>query len=286
MRFRSRLVRSFGALLLALIVCAALALSACAGGTSASGSGNGTGSANGGSSQPSQQAKQILEQARTANLQNAQVTVQQKVTTRQGSLTANSSGPVALQPYAFDWTTRTQGPGIALETQEILVNNTLYVKQAGASTWRALPLDQVQQYTGISGGAAQALTASPAQWLNVPNPTLVGTEQVNGQPAYHLRGTVTKSGQTQGATGTSASNGQAQGAGTGAFTEDLWISKQTHQPLKIVLHGTATANASGANGSTATSQSQQVTVDQTMVFSQWNQGVSITPPPASAVAGG
>ena len=87
------------------------------------------------------------------------------------------------------------------------------------------------------------------------NPTIVGSETINGEDAYHVTATVTKA--------------DAQSIAAGALTSatpaiDLWITKKSYDIAKLTLND---AGATGAN-----------TTTWTLLISKQNEPVTIQRP--------
>ncbi len=107
---------------------------------------------------------------------------------------------------------------------------------------------------GVSGG-------SFTDFGSIGNPTLVGTETVDGYQTYHLRGTPTTATPTAGSSSTPG-------------TEDLWVKTDNFYPVKAML--TQTSSVSG----------QTASENLTITFTSWNTGLTINVPPANDVVNG
>lgn len=91
---------------------------------------------------------------------------------------------------------------------------------------------------------------------NLQNPTIAGTDTINGQDSYHITATVKKA--------------DAQPIAGGALNSDtlpidLWIGKQNKDILKLILH-----DSGGAGGNSATTW--------TLLLTKQNEPVTINKP--------
>ncbi len=246
--------------LLILLVLVVLSVAACAGSGGATTGGSGTGGSDA-------KAQSILQHARAAKLHDALVSSTELVTVAGITTSALSVGAATFSPDQADLTTAVRVAGRqVLASDEILANNTLYVKAAGASTWHAYPVTAAAAAASNPVGAwLQSQYFSPSHFLALSNPRYVGTQALNGVSVYHLRGTgstvvqVPKSLSSPGAPGTTSQ--------TATYTEDLYVRTDTYQPVRV----DTVARASFG------------TIEWATDFSRWNAGVTIAPPPASAV---
>lgn len=244
--------------LAALVFMLALALAACAGiGGSTAGSATTGGS--------DARAQSILQHARAANLHDALVSSTELVTVAGVTTTALSVGAATFSPDQADLTTsvRVAGQQI-LASHEILAQNTLYVKTAGASTWHAYPITAAAAIAGNPVGAwVQTQYFSPSHFLVLPNAQYVGEQTLDGVSVYHLRGVGSTTVQVPKATGHSSPGTAPQ---TASYTEDLYLRMDTYQPVRV---DTVARAAFG-------------TIEWTTDFSRWNAGVTIAPPPTTS----
>jgi hypothetical protein len=168
--------------------------------------------------------------------------------------------------------------------QEILVGGAIYMKmpglakQTGGKPWLKFSLSALSAQSGIDLKSLmnQGQQADPA--VNVKMLTAsqdahkVGTEKVGGVTTTHYQGTYS----VQQALAKLAPKQRAQAqkslgqAGLDKMNFDLWVDGQ-QLPTKMQL--TTPAGA-------------KVQMDTTMVYSGFNQPVSIKPPPASQVTDG
>jgi hypothetical protein len=217
----------------ALALAGVLALAACGSptsNTSGTSSSSGTSTASGTS-----EAQAILTKTKQANLKDATFTVNQTITTTQGTVNSTGDGKMTTSPFSQDLTLSSSAGGQHQQTEVITKNTTVYAKPAGQAKW-----------TEVSGAAAAAM-ASPAlnDIATLPGATLVGTETINGVTVYHLRGT-----------GTRSANGQ-----TVPYHEDLWVNKVNGEPVKVVYHATASQGTADTTVS-FTAWNTGVTIEQ------------------------
>ena len=109
---------------------------------------------------------------------------------------------------------------------------------------------------GVGGGSINNI-----EKLN--DPTLMGTETVDGYQTYHLRGTL--------AAPTPEANTSTPSI---PFTEELWVKTLDFYPVKAVLTATSTADG------------QSPTVVITVIFLLWNAGLTVNVPPPSEIENG
>jgi hypothetical protein len=210
----------------------------------------------------SPQALDILRHVAMANLQNAHVAINASANTQNGNVATTSTGTMAFNPFQADLTTTGTYLAQPLNAEEIVSGNTLYVKMGTSTTWQAYSLDQIAASTAIDPS-----NFSPEKITQLANVRVVGIETVDGVKVYHLQGTgrktiaqLTGAGAALGALGSDANQPVT-------YTADLDVRTDTYQPVRFQAHAAA--------GPT--------TADVTAVFTAWNMGVTITPPPASQV---
>jgi hypothetical protein len=239
MRLSRRRFSLVGLTLSALLM---FVLTACA--TSTSGGANAGASATG-TVAPSASAREILTKAQAVKLKDA--TLKTQVTTKRGSQTVTLDG--TARTTASPRRVEVAGTAsLGVPYQAIVDGNTIYIKLA--DKWLKVP---------VGSANAEFNYDFIALVEQLQNPTLVGTETINGFQTYHLRGTVQ-------APVTPGANQKIE-----TTTEDLWVRQDNYYPAKIVAHG------GGSNNGTS------VTVDVTATFTAWNSGITITPPPADQV---
>jgi hypothetical protein len=211
-------------------------------------------------------ALEILQHVQAANLRDAHVTIGATLSSKDGKATSTSTGAMVVDPFQADLTTTTQLLGQQLNSEEIVAGDTFYVKTGNSTTWRAYPLDQVAASVPID---PSNLTPDKIAQL-AANARVVGGETVGGVRVYHLQTTGTKTiGELAGRnSGLGALNIPANQPVT--YTADLYVQADNYQPTKLQIHADA----------------GQTKLDLVTSFTAWNQGVTITTPPASQVTTG
>lgn len=252
---------------------ATIALAACNSGTGLT-----TSTGNGGST--TQQATTILQHAQNAGLHDATFTItitgtggiMTGTTTSDSNtpFTANGKGQLTTTPkqvqIAFD---NLSVAGFSTSAQVISTDQALYLKVPQLSKWIQADATQVSGLNNVNDALNYTL---------LQNVQLVGSETVNGVAAYHLR-----------STGQPATTANQAASGAAARTTDLWLRQDNYFPLKIVTHVAAqgAGDVSAANGTpqvgSGTPVAGTTALDQTITFSAWNTGVTITAPSPSDI---
>jgi hypothetical protein len=163
--------------------------------------------------------------------------------------------------------------------QRVEVNLTLPFTLAG--TTAQITIDEIVDFptsTAYSRIGGIPGVPNPGQWTKSPisaasstgspidpttitdftktqNAKLIGAETLNGVAVWHIQGT-----ETDAASGTSA-------------TTDIYIRQDNHYPLKVTVHSTTTSTP----GTTAGAGTSDITI----LFTQYNSGVTITLPTVS-----
>jgi LppX_LprAFG lipoprotein len=197
---------------------------------------------------PSADAREILAKAQAVKLKDA--TLQTQVTTKRGAQTITLDGTARTTADPR----RVEVVGTAskvLPYHAIVDGNVIYIQ--ADNKWL--------KYT-VGNDNAEFNYDFLALVEQLRNPSLVGTETINGAQTYHLRGTVE----------TPVTPGANQSIET--TTEDLWVRQDNYYPAKILAHG---------GGS---SKGVSIRVDATATFTAWNSGFTITPPPPDQVTTG
>ncbi len=142
--------------------------------------------------------------------------------------------------------------GANLSINMISVDNQQYITNPVSGNWEKAPSDLsfdpavlFDQNQGIAHVLRQ-----------VQDPTIVGTETVDGKETYHITGTVNKQDVEPISGGAIAAN---------SIPVDAWVVKDTHNIVKLVLHDKGT---NGGNSETT----------WTLLLSQQNQPVTIEKP--------
>ncbi|MBA3825413.1 MAG: hypothetical protein H0X24_16130 [Ktedonobacterales bacterium] len=170
--------------------------------------------------------------------------------------------------------------------------------------------------TTTTGTPTTPPTTSGPPWIKIPvgqpiptvldyshvqNVKLIGAEKVNGKDTWHLQGTLNIAGLSGSATpnpgiaATATAIATQTGASVTPVTEDLWFQQDTYFPAKLTVKFSANlGNLAALMGSTTatptpatpTPTNSQIASDATVIFTAWNSGITITPPPANQVGDG
>jgi len=210
-------------------------------------------------------ASSTLDKAKHPGWKDATFTFTSKVqgASSLGPVTSNETGngKLTTNPQRSDITY--SGSSVVGSTQlpssgEIITDGTTaYIKPTGQTLWTKLSDANV----GNSAGGA-AVGAGLTSLTNLQNIQFVGVETINGVSTWHVKGD----------TAGSASASGVSGSATG--TVNLWVRQDNFYPVQIVVHQDVTG--SQGNG----------TVDETVQFTAWDTGITITPPPANEVTTG
>lgn len=202
----------------------------------------------------------ILDRVESANMRDAHVNINASANTQNGNVSTMSTGAMTFNPFQADLMTTGTYLAQPLNAEEVVSGDTLWVKSADSSTWHAYSLDQL-----TASSAIDPSSFSPAQLVALANARLVGTETNNGVQVYHLQASGTKTiSQLTGAGALLGSLGSDTNQPV-TYTADLYVRTDNYLPVEFQAHATATGT----------------TADVTAIFSAWNMGVTITPPPAS-----
>lgn len=209
-------------------------------------------------------ASSILDKAKNPGWKDATFNFTSKVqgASSLGPVTSSETGngKLTTNPQRSDITfsgTTSVGSTQAPSSGEVITDGTTaYIKTAGQTMWTKLSSADVQN---SAGGAAAG--AGLTSLTNLKNIQFVGAETINGVGTWHVKGDTSGSASASGISGTV----------TG--TVNLWVRQDNFYPVKIVVHQDVTS--SQGNG----------TVDETVQFTSWDTGLTITPPPADQVQG-
>jgi len=151
--------------------------------------------------------------------------------------------------------------------------------------------------TSQTGTSTSAIQFSQV-YDSIKNPTVVGSESINGQDSWHITGTVNTAAAsgTPGVSATATAISSTLGIGANTkTTEDIWITKDKYLLAKVALHvdsslsipGSVTGGLFPTGGSTTptpataatpAATSTGITVNLNVIFSKWNTGNTITVP--------
>lgn len=246
-----------------------------------------------GSSPPN--AASIIANANKANLKDASYAIQDKTAVDFGAtgspvvLDIKGTGKLTKMPNRNDITLNVSLLG-QVPIEVLTDGNTGYLNLGALS--------------GILGGQIPGFTsADSGKWLKVPlgsqsvnlldyshltNLKYIGSDKINGKATWHIQGTLS-AGTVP--TPTAGSTAKAQ-----ATTEDLWFFQDTYFPAQFQLQASANLaglplpgltgnNVTRAATPTPAPAPSEGTSDATLTFTNWNSGLTITPPdPGSVVS--
>ncbi len=144
--------------------------------------------------------------------------------------------------------------GANLSINLVSVGSEQYMTNPITGSWEKAPSDLGYDPAVLfdkNQGISHILT-------NLQNPTIAGSETVNGKDAYHITASVNKQDAQQ------IAGGALQSA---TLNVDLWVDKQTDDILKLVLHD---SKSTGGNPATT----------WTLLLTKQNEPVTITKPNA------
>jgi hypothetical protein len=141
--------------------------------------------------------------------------------------------------------------GANLSIDMVSVGSDQYITNPVSGKWEKAPSDLGYDPAVLfddNQGIAHVLK-------NVQSPTIAGSDNVDSKDAYHIKGTVRKQ--------------DVQPIAGGAINSDtvpvdIWVDKQTHDVLKLVLHDTGASGGNSENTWTLllTKQNEDVTIDK------------------------
>ncbi len=192
--------------------------------------------------------QQIMDAAKSQTWKDATFTFTVNATTASGSGTSTGSGLVTTNPQRSD-IHATTNTTVGSQTDEVITDgSTAYVKTPTSSKWLKIT-GSPSDLSGLGGVSP----TTPVNFGSLQNATLVGAETIEGYQTWHVRGTTVET--VSGKTVTSKL--------------DVWVRQDNHYIVQVKSHSTE----SGVTGA----------VDTTILFTKWNTGATITPPPASDV---
>ncbi|HEU5424165.1 MAG TPA: LppX_LprAFG lipoprotein [Nitrolancea sp.] len=180
----------------------------------------------------------------------------------EGVVALDSTGLVQLhsadgdlkRPGLAQATAKVSVAGSNLNMKMISLGTDQYITNFITGRWEKAPADLGYNPAVLfdkDHGVGAVLTS-------IQNPAIAGSESIDGQEAWHITGTVTKA-------AASAIVGGALHGDTA--TVDVWVSKSTHDLLKLVVHDPGAATPSAAQGAatwtlTTSKQNQPVTIER------------------------
>jgi hypothetical protein len=201
---------------------------------------------------PTLSAQQILQNADHATISDMAFTLSgtENISGTTGSITG--SAKVTKSPARVEMTITIPYTGTQLSVSFIVdaPTSTVYIKfgpnalGVPSNVWYK---DSTTGTLGSSFASIGSQLTSPTNYTNLQNPTLVGSETINGVAVWHIRGT-----------DSSGSTPTAGATSTSGVTDDLYLRQDNYYPVKVVITG------DGAN----------LTVNVTSV----NTGITITLP--------
>ncbi len=228
----------------------------------------------------------------TFNLkENLNAALGQGATSGPVNIQLNGHGKMTLKPLAMDFVLDTSslsgltGSASAGSTEIILIGTDLYIKIGDISgNGKPWVKTSVSSLTGSSGLTSGFNTTNPFDYHSLHNAKIIGTDTLDGKQATHVRATlsVQDSGLSPSEQATVTAVYKQVGITQSDITEDLWIFKDNSFPAKVLIH----AGFTYKNSNGGTSLSGTLSLDETMTFTAWNSGVTISPPPADQVSDG
>jgi len=170
---------------------------------------------------------------------------------KNGSIKLHSANGDLLRPNSAKAKANVTFLGATLSINMVSVGPDQYITNPITGGWEKAPSDLGYDPAVLfdqNQGIAHVLTS-------VQNPTIAGTESVDGKDAYHIKGTVRKQDIAPIAGG--AINGDNDPV-------DIWIDKQSSDIVKLVIHDAAANGGSTENTWTLqlTQQNEQVTISK------------------------
>lgn len=225
------------------------------------------------------QVQDILNKAASAPLHAANFTlaanVNGSVAGFAASTTVTGNGKLTTNPNRVD--ALVQSPGIAgfgaINTEVIQDGSDIYTKNGSATKpWT--------KNSGILANLPGLSFTDLLDYQKLHNAQFIGEDTINGHKAWHLRAGLSDliTGSSAAATATAISQ---QSGAQNSLTEDLWIREDTYFPAQLTL----TTKTSLASAGAGTAISGTINTDETLTFTAWNTGITITVPPPSEVQG-
>lgn len=215
--------------------------------------------ANGGSATATKPltAAEILQRSQNSALKDATFDATLGIASSGLTINFTGTGKLTKSPARSELVLHGTLLGVTETVDTITDGNTSYTLTTPGQTTKWV------KTTG-SGSALPGSGSSITNYGDLQNPTLIGTETLNGHQVYHLSGKLLDATPTAGST-TSA---------TSATTEELWVRTDNFYPAKVAINGTTTS--SGATS----------TVNVVLTFTSWDTGITIALPPPSDVTNG
>lgn len=167
----------------------------------------------------------------------------------QNMLLTHAEGDVA-RPGSMQTQLTVQAMGATLQLQFVSIGDQSWISNPFDPTrWQPLP--------GVTAGDVLNLEALPAALRQVAGAQLVGREEIDGTPVFHLRGSLSSDALVAVV---------PEGAEPGReVTVDLWIGQQDSLLYRVVVGGAITAG-------------EPESMTRTLELSRFDQPLTITPP--------
>lgn len=224
-------------------------------------------------------AAAVLAQASKAAPKDVSFTFDGAMKSSGFTFTMKGTGEIVLEPFAGHLTMTTDlgnlgigtGNNTATTIEEIITSDTIYIKEpALSSITNAKPWIKSPNI-GSLDASSYGLGDNFLDYQKLINPKLIGEEVIDGKKTWHLQ--------------TTFDSGDLSISGI-TSTEDIWIDQETSYPAKVVLHmGLSTKGflPTAEPDSTPLPDLGDISIDYTYIFTKYNSGVTITPPPADEV---
>jgi hypothetical protein len=229
-------------LFVALLVGCALLMAACGG------------SANAGASTKPLTASEILQRSQSSAMKDATFDATLTLTASGTIITFTGTGKLMKSPPRSELILHGTFFGVTKTIDTITDGNTSYTKTTPSTSTKWV------KTTG-SGSALPGGGSSITNYGDLQNPTLIGTETLNGYQVYHLSGKLVAPTSTVGSTATPT-------------TEDLWARTDNYYPAKVAINSVTALSGTPA------------TVNVVLAFTSWDTGLTIALPPPGDVVNG
>jgi hypothetical protein len=235
-------------------------------------------------------ATKILQNAKNANLKDATYSITAPLTinfstsgtsapttvtlTGTGKLTTAKS---TTTPSANDVSVSIPLIGSQNAIEAITVNKNLYLNLGALASLLGGTPSTAAQWLSVPIGNTSINLLS---YSNLKDLKYIGSETINGHSTWHIRGTLSVTGENATPTASSTSTAPI----SGSATEDLWIRQDNSFPAKMQMTfnvSTAGLNlpstsGTGTGGTTATPQA--ISGAMTLLFTAWNSNLDIAAP--------
>jgi hypothetical protein len=227
---------------------ACLWLAACSGGGTASST---TGSTVVATTTATASAQAILDRAEHAALKDTSFSISGSAGAASGPVpptaaSVSGQGALTLSPHRTKFDFAAIGLfGVSAPAQVIIdEQQNVYANAPPLNQWVKVDPNQL----GVIIGTLNILDYSA-----ISNPVLIGSETINQQVTWHVQGVIL-----------------AQTATVARRLEDVWIRQSDAYPVKLEIHTVADPNG--------TPTSDNRVLDTTLLFQQWDTGITITLP--------